>query len=272
MDYALEPISVEKSSLEAQQDLLRLVFPKATKFTFEYLHWQYADNPAGNVVGYNAFYGKTLAAHYATMPIKMSIDGVVRKGLLSLNTATHPEHRGKKLFVTLADKTYSTAAEQGYEFVIGVANANSTHGFLKNLGFYEIAPLDVKIGTGLGILDGFSGGRVCRVWDDATMAWRLRNPDQRYYRKENSILAPMYPFCKALIGHYGFGEQERFHQFRPVTLHIGLGADYSKGCYVNMPSFIHRSPFNLIFRDLNGGLPRIGRGDIVFNLIDFDVI
>lgn len=272
MDYALEPIAVEKASLEAQQALLQLVFPKATKFTFEYLHWQYVENPEGNVVGYNAFYGETLAAHYATMPIKMSIGGVVRKGVLSLNTATHPEHRGKKLFVTLADKTYSAAVEQGYEFVIGVANANSTHGFLKNLDFYEIAPLDVKVGTGLGILDGFSRCRACRVWDDATMAWRLRNPDQRYYRKGNSILAPMYPFCKALIGRYEFEGQEKSRQFRPVTLHIGLGADYSKGYYVNMPSFIHRSPFNLIFKDLKGWLPRIGRDDIMFNLIDFDVI
>ena len=57
-----------------------------------------------------------------------------------------------------------------------------------------------------------------------------------------------------------------------MTLYIGLGADYARGCYVDMPSFVHRSPFNLIFRDLKGGLPKIGKEDISFNLVDFDVI
>ncbi len=271
MDYIYEPISVADSSLQDMVELLQMAFPKSTKFSLDYLRWQYARNPEGPVVGFNAFYGDVLAAHYATMPIRLVVDGFVRKGLLSLNTATHPDHRGKRLFVTLADMTYTAAAENGYEFVIGVANANSTHGFLRNLGFYEIAPLDVKVGLGLGILGSVSEKRVYRKWDEMGLAWRLENPVQSYYWDGGSLLAPMYPFCKALIGAFD-GERDRDGYFRPVTLYIGLGADYARGCYVDMPSFVHRSPFNLIFRDLKGGLPKIGKEDISFNLVDFDVI
>lgn len=91
--------------------------------------WQYADNPVGKIVGFNAYMGNLLAAHYVTMPIYMNIEGEKTLGVLSLNTATHPEHRGKRLFTILAEKSYQYAAENGYKFVIGVANAQSTHGF-----------------------------------------------------------------------------------------------------------------------------------------------
>ena len=107
-------------------------------FGKDYYRWQYEDNPNGKVVSYNAYYDGILAAHYAAIPVEMSFDGNIVKGLLSLNTATHSQHRGKGLFVKLAQLTYDYAQEHGYKYVIGVANANSTHGFLTKLGFYQI--------------------------------------------------------------------------------------------------------------------------------------
>ena len=55
------------------------------------------------------------------------------------------------MFTILAERTYQYAAENGYRFVIGVANAQSTHGFIKNLDFKLIGPLDFKIGLGMNI-------------------------------------------------------------------------------------------------------------------------
>ncbi len=61
--------------------------------------------------------------------------------------------------------------------------------------------------------------------------------------------------------------------FRPLNLYIGLGADVSKGFYFNIPSFIKRPPFNLVFKDLTGGrIPRINKDDIFLQLIDLDTI
>ena len=148
-EYRIEKVKTDEFALRESQSLLQLVFKEhADKFSFEYLKWQYADNPVGPIVGFNAYLDNVLAAHYVTMPIYMNIDGKRTLGLLSLNTATHPDHRGKRLFSILAERTYQYAAENGYKFVIGVANANSTHGFIKYLKFKLIGSLTFKIGIG----------------------------------------------------------------------------------------------------------------------------
>jgi GNAT superfamily N-acetyltransferase len=132
-DHQIQQTAVDSASILSYSTLLSDVFGKPELFTKEYLQWQYADNPDGTIVGFNAYQGETLAAHYVTQPMEAVINGVKRRGLLSLNTATHPQHQGKGLFVKLADRTYTYAAEHGYDFVIGVANQNSVHGFTKKL-------------------------------------------------------------------------------------------------------------------------------------------
>lgn len=273
MEYSINKVETGKDSLTQILNLLNLSFPKATKFNIQYLKWQYADNPLGEIVGFNAFYKDALAAHYVTMPIEMSIYGEKRRGLLSLNTATHPEHRGKRLFSILADKTYSYAAEHGYDYVIGVANANSTHGFLKNLGFYLISPLLVRIGLSSDIYSNIS--KPClRIWDENTLQWRLSNPSAQYFSSKNVIFGNRGPAgVKLIMGHTDYTLQlPEPSPIRPVNLYIGLGADLADVHYYSLPQFIKHSPFNLIFKDLTGGtIPKISSDDILFQLIDFDV-
>ena len=59
--------------------------------------------------------------------------------------------------------------------------------------------------------------------------------------------------------------------FRPVNLYIGLGAQLHRANYFDLPKFVKHSPFNLIFKDLKGDIPKITSEDIFFQLIDFDV-
>ena len=57
--------------------------------------------------------------------------------------------------------------------MIGVANANSTHGFLKKLGFYQVAPLEVKVGMGNPFKNvDFTGKNYC-YYDQRTLDWWL---------------------------------------------------------------------------------------------------
>jgi len=213
-----------------------------------------------------------LAAHYVTMPIFMMINGKKTKGLLSLNTATHPDHRGKRLFTILAERTYSYAAENGYKFVIGVANANSTHGFLKHLNFKLIGPLDFKVGVGKNIYPS-NDYTFTRYWDKDLMEWRLKNPSMDYYKNGKMLVSPIKIGFKKLVFHDrdGLVNLNKLN-FRPFNLYIGFGADLKKGIYCDVPKFIERSPFNLIFRDLtNGDLPEVTKENILFELIDFDV-
>ena len=272
-DYRIEQVKVDDTSLQEILQLMLLAFEgHSEKFCLEYLKWQYADNPVGTIVGFNAYKENELAAHYVAMPIYMNINGQKTLGLLSLNTATHPDHQGKRLFTTLADRTYQYAAKNGYKFVIGVANAQSTHGFIKNLGFKLIGPLTFKVGVGLDLYQR-KDYTFTRFWDKEIIDWRLKNPSMEYYKNGDVIVSPIKPGFKKLVCHDkdGLVSLKKLH-CRPFNLYIGFGADLNKGCYCGIPKFIEHSPFNLIFRDLTGGsLPEVTKDNILFELIDFDV-
>ena len=273
MDYRIEQVKVDAAALTEILQLMHLSFAgHSEKFSPEYLKWQYADNPVGQIVGFNAYKEDVLAAHYVAMPIYMMIDGKKTLGLMSLNTATHPEHQGKRLFTTLASKTYEYAAENGYKFVIGVANANSTHGFIKHLGFKLIGPLTFKIGVGQNLYQR-KDYTFTRYWDKEIMDWRLTNPSMQYNKNGDMVVSPIKPGFKKLVYHdaEGLVALPKLHG-RPFNLYIGFGADLSKGIYCGIPKFIEHSPFNLIFRDLTGGtLPEVTKDNILFELLDFDV-
>ena len=272
MDYDFRPIETDAGSLRMICDLLHAAFPGKMKFTYPYLKWQYTMHPDGKVFGQNAFFNEQLVAHYATVPIRLSFEGSVHRGLLSLNTATHPEHQGNRLFTRLAAKTYILASERGYEFVIGVANGNSTHGFLKNLGFSLIAPLDVRVGTGpVGIR---SDTTVRAVYYPELIQWRLNSPAGTYFQRKECYFAQRFLLAKDVFGVVNDAPENLRSRpgFRPLNLYVGLGGDFKKGLYTSLPRFIKHSPFNLIYRDLTGGnLPVPSKNEVCFQLMDFDV-
>lgn len=277
-EYQIKETKIDDNELKEIADLMTAAFPKATKYNVEYLRWQYLQNPCGRPVSFNAFaLDGTLAAHYAAIPIRMFIDGKQEKGLLSLNTATHPCHQGRRLFTTLASKTFEIAASQGYKFVIGVANANSTPGFLKHLGFYLVSPLHFKIGVG-DIFKGRVKDNINRViYDDLILRWRLSCPEFKYTARKNTIYGnrpePLFHTAVAKIpegkNDKSLGLKRTFDIF---NIYIGLGANIGNGLYFDIPRFIKRSPFNLIFKDLTQGeLPKMTKDNVFFQLMDFDV-
>lgn len=276
-DYVIKYGEYDAAVFEKVVGLFRHSFPNSNKFTKEYLIWQYLDNPNGTVVSYNAWTPEgDLVAHYAAIPIKMVIGGYEEQGLLSLNTATHPEHQGRGLFVRLASATYEYAKENGYKFVIGVANGNSTHGFLKRLGFELIAPLDVKVGWGNAYANGVTDGVNHIKYDRETLLWRLRCPQYTYTAKAGTIYGNIdKPFFHTSVAKIPEGinpaELGLKKTFDIFNLYVGIGAKLG-GCYFTLPKIVKRSPFNLIFKDLtNGELPRITKDNIFFQLLDYDV-
>ena len=278
MDYKIEYCSeYSKESLEQLVGLMNASFPDC-EFKENYYGWQYIDNPLGRVVSYNAYAEDgLLAAHYAAIPIKMILEGKGEIGLLSLNTATHPAHQGKHLFTKLAELTYKKAAELGSKFVIGVANANSTHGFLKYLDFYLVAPLEFKVGIGdiFKYAGGIEKNRV--YYDECILKWRLNNPEFKYTYGGHSIYGerkePLFHASVASLSENvdkkKVGLKKAFDVF---NIYVGLGLEKKGGLYFDLPKFIKRSPFNLIFRDLTGGtLPKITKDNVFFQLLDYDV-
>ncbi|WP_103071111.1 GNAT family N-acetyltransferase [Aquimarina sediminis] len=278
MDYNFLPIQTDDVSIKKITNLLKCTFPKARKYTEEFVFWQYASNPVGSMIGYNAFFNGELAAHYALMPVKAMIFGKEEKGLLSLNTATHPEHRGKRLFPILADKTYKEAKDQGYGFVIGVANAQSTPGFLKKLDFQFVGMLNAKLGWG-EIVRKKDGKEVDyeRCWDKASIEWRLSNPELSYKVLNNRVSAATDHFgIQAILKDFDqellIPDIRKKQGFRPIKLWIGIDdtIDWKKSFYFDIPLKMRPSPLNLIFKDLTSANRKFDFSGVRFSALDFD--
>ena len=282
-EYTLRPVTLADADIEEMAALLRVVFPDAEHFTEAVLRWQYRENPDGQVVGYNAWNGAVLAAHYVTIPLVARVNGVVEKGLLSLNTATHPVHQGKGLFTRLANATYDMGREQGYRFVIGVANANSTHGFTRKLGFQLVSPLRAMVGIGsLPFTDGSAPAQYEHVSSQAAFTWRLAHPAYRYTQAQSGDVAMVLSERKQFGARYvlsarrGSWEHCDLEQQRAPQRKVFIGLDpslrWNGSLYVNVPMRFRPSPLNLIFKDLSGDGRQLNADQVRFHAIDFDIL
>lgn len=278
----LSPVRSDPESLARYGELFATCFSRQPRFGTEALHWLYAANPDGHVVGFDAWDGNELAAHYVCIPARLVIDGVAERGLLSLNTATHPKWQGQGLFTRLANRTYEAAAESGYGCVYGVANANSTHGFVRKLGFQLVSPLRAMVGTGALGFDvdaAVSQAGFHRAWSADSLAWRCSNPVNPVYmrRGRNGVRrffargpAPLVPAYAELPG--GDGQPAARSPFAPARLYLGLvpAAAAGLGRYFDIPSTLRPSPLNFIYKDLTGRGRELDPASSFFSFLDFD--
>ncbi len=284
MEYQIKRLLFDDGieSLQKVVDLQSIVYAGSNhEFSVDGFKHLYVDNPSGRVISFNAFHGNDLVAHYACIPIKMNIADKLVLGLLDIATVTHPDHRGKGLFKTLAQTTFDYAKENSYGFILGVANANSIHGYMKYFNFTLVSKLMVKYGWGTDIKSA-SDKTYSVYWNEELLNWRLSKQEYainktsivgktNFYKFRNvlGIKTFMGVFPEKLLVRLNLKKSNNF--LRPLNLYVGLGADLKNGHYFSIPGFIKHSPFNLIFMDLTGDLPPITKDNIFFQLIDFDV-
>ena len=204
-------------TIDATAALLARVFPQAPRVSDSaYLRWLYEESPFGSVIEANLDDALGRAGHYALVPIDLSVDGVPRAGALSLNTAVDERARGGGVFVQLATEAIDAAQRHGVQTVLGVANTNSTPGFLRRLSFELVSPLPATVllplpgrrhrvrsgwaDDGASVHDGTVAGLgrlldppargVARTWTPAALRWRLSSPGARYalHRSEHALL------------------------------------------------------------------------------------
>ena len=274
----IRPAGVSAGQLDAYSALLGQVFGASPKFTAEAIAWRYRDNPAGQVVGADAWAGETLAAHYVTCPMRAVVEGRALKGLLSLNTATHPDFQGRGLFTRLAETTYEAGATQGYDFVIGVANAQSTPGFLRKLAFQHVAPLEAGILTHTPRRFTPAPLAFAAAWTPETLAWRLLNPATDYRSSRHGALTAIWADthlpgvrCVAFLE----GQPPETLHARPLgfSLFLGLDPRLNLGRFglIRLPERFRPSPLNLIYRPLSEAAPRtLDPAAVALNFLDFD--
>jgi GNAT superfamily N-acetyltransferase len=273
---AIRPAGTAPAQLEAYGRLLNAAFA-TTKFSAAALAWRYRDNPAGTVVGADAWDGETLAAHYVTCPLEAKIDGAAVKGLLSLNTATHPDYQGRGLFTTLAERAYALGAEAGYAFVIGVANANSTPGFLRRLAFEDVGRLQAGVLARLPLRFSDAEVQYQGAWREELLAWRLANPDGRYTVARRGDLLGVWAAthlplvqCGAFLPDAESG-WPRGGAPMAATLFVGLEPRMNLSGFLPVPERLRPSPLNLIWRTLGTAAPAaLRREAVALNFLDFD--
>ncbi len=281
------PIQFKSEAIFEYLKLFSKCFPANEKFNLNYLEWLYKKNPCGPALGYDAWDGEKLVAHYVVMPTNVFVDGLNIRGLLSLNTATHPLYQGRGLFTKLAEYTYASAAEQGFHAVFGVANANSTPGFVKKLGFQLVEPLDAKVGLGslrvdLERVEEMAQFRTC--WTRESLEWRCSNPNNPVLMRTKGVRLQLFALAKGL-GLHVYAEQTIQNglelggliqggpsKISPLRLYLGLSpADCKRAnCYVDIPQHFRPSPLNFIYKDLRCVPQQIEPGRVSFSFMDFD--
>jgi GNAT superfamily N-acetyltransferase len=279
------PVTCDEAAYSEYAALFAKCFPAANKYSRDYLDWLYRCNPDGQVVGFDARDGDRLAAHYVCIPALAQVCGQQVRVLLSLNTATHPDYQGKGLFTQLAERTYEAGAALGYDCVYGVANANSTPGFIRKLKFQLVGPLQAMVGVGaLGIdFNSLEGLQFRRSWSPNALAWRCASPVRpvisREKRGRRVFLAP------ALLGGACMAVAELDETSitadldgttggfaSPLRLFIGLipPAAQRRSLYIDIPKMLRPSPLNLIYRSLSGRVGSIDVDNVFFSFLDFD--
>lgn len=280
MDF--RPLRTDAAAIAQYCGLFQACFPGASVFTPAYVTWLYAANPDGQAVGFDAWEGETLAAHYVCVPALVEIDGAPVRVLLSLNTATHPDFQGKGLFTRLAQMTYDAAAGAGFGGVYGVANANSTPGFLRKLGFTLVRPLEARIGLGgLWTREREVQPSFRRTWNEASLAWRCANPnnsvraqvaDDGLHLFANSVNAALPAYAELRAGGLAVPHGREARAVSPLRLYLGLQPDAraSYWNYIAIPQRLRPSPLNLIFRPLGERALALDPQRIEFSFLDFD--
>jgi len=266
--------------LAAYGGLLGRVFGASHKFSPEALAWRYRDNPAGEVVGADAWDGARLAAHYVTCPVEALVDGRPIKGLLSLNTATDPDYQGRGLFTRLAEAAYAQGAAAGYQFVIGVANANSTPGFLRKLAFQDVGRLHAGLLARPPRRFEPAALQYVGAWREDLLTWRLANPAGRYRAARRGDLLGVWaatgvPFvqCAAFLPEPAAPVAAGSGAPFAASLFIGLEprTDLRRRGLMPVPERFRPSPLNLIWRSLGADAPtELRRDAVALNFLDFD--
>jgi GNAT superfamily N-acetyltransferase len=289
MSLRYAPVQYDAALLARYGELFKACFPATSKFTPAYLEWLYVANPDGRALGFDAWDGERLAAHYVCVPARAQVEGREVSVLLSLNTATHPDYQGKGLFTLLAAMTYEAGAQAGFDGVYGVANANSTPGFIRKLGFQLVRPLEARIGLG-GLRHAGRPDAAAlsfeRVWHDDALRWRCANPHNPVFVRGAGNGNGKLQFYAAASGHKLPAYAELIDAqltgavparadappLSPVRLFIGLAPDDSARYwnYVSIPMRLRPSPLNLIYRSFSPDVAALDARRIAFSFLDFD--
>jgi len=132
------PMVVQESDLVA---FAKCFERSGTPRRLDALHWQYFDNPNGELFVDLAVSDDRIGAIYATQGATVRVGGVTMLAAQSVDTLVDADFRGRGLFTKMAASVYRRIQDAGGAFVYGFPNANSAPGFFKKLGWQSLDPV-----------------------------------------------------------------------------------------------------------------------------------
>jgi GNAT superfamily N-acetyltransferase len=125
------------------EDVLARLYETVLERTFEGEKWEWLFGEAASGSSHIMFadHDGVLVGQYATVPMRMQIQGKRVLTSLSLDTMTHPDYRRQGIFVTLAREVYARTAEEGVNLVYGFPKGNSFPAMVKYLDFFVLDQL-----------------------------------------------------------------------------------------------------------------------------------
>lgn len=283
-------IVIRRSSLEAIPEYINLhrtCFPNSPTPSLDYFKWLYSENPAGNAVGADAWCEDVLVGQVIAVPASYVLKDVPVNGVLAVNVAVHPKFQGRLLFKKLGLEMCEYAREDGFGFVIGVANRQATPGWIRHMGFQLVQPLDAVVGFGdLGINHANSMPfpiELRHAWSPDALKWRLKNPKNKVhlvldcsskliktFASSGTIGLSAYaelPYCDQ---EYPFVPKKKDFKLLPRVF-LGLIPNHEfKSNYLKIPDRYKPSPLNLIYKNLIDTEDKITPGSCFINFLDFD--
>jgi GNAT superfamily N-acetyltransferase len=268
--------------LDRTVELMGLGFPAAHKFSRPFLQWQYYDNPAGEPLGCNIDDGARLIGHLMGIPLNVRLHGQPAVVTLIMNVATHPDYRGRGLFLELVRRVAQMSAERGHAGVVGVANQQTERAYRTKLGFQNVAGLEAHVELLPQKIDmdrALAAADFAHIWTEETLAWRLRNPANPLRiagETADSLIiegASTLPLIRArgVIPRAGLRARGPGLALGPgVVLGLTPRGTARRSLAVNVPERLRPSPLRMIW--LNHATPgdQLDPARILFSFLDFD--
>lgn len=127
-----------KPDREGVRALARICFPASDIAEPGYFTWQYDQNPAGPAYELITKKGSAVTGHCAAIPMRQKIGPDTGKGSLGVNVMTHPDYRGRGIYVLLQREVDRLCGKDHIQFNFGFSNEYSHRNCLRRLGYQEI--------------------------------------------------------------------------------------------------------------------------------------
>jgi hypothetical protein len=174
------------------------------------------------------------------------------------------------------------SAVRGHAAVVGVANQQTIRAYETKLGFQNVAGLDAHVELLPQRIDfhrALETAVFARSWDDATLAWRLRNPANPL-RIAGSLFdglvvegASTVPLVRSrgIIPRKGLRTSARGIVMGPAVV-LGLTPKGSerRNLAMSVPERLRPSPLRLIYINHRRPDDRLDPDRVLFSFLDFD--